>query len=303
MLTIVALMALMADDSLKLTPGDHRRGLTAGGLAREYYVHVPKGSDGTKSAPVVLIFHGGLSNANQMMHFCGLNDKADEAGFLAVYPNGTGLTETALTWNAGNCCGYAQRQNVDDVGFVRAVLDDLARVARIDARRVYATGMSNGGLMSYRLASELADRIAAIAPVGGPMGTETCKPSRPVSVMHFHGADDKFAPFDGGKGERSVSQITFFSVAHSIDNWVAANGCPREPVVTPLDVKVDDGTKVIRSVYGPGKEGSEVVLFRIEGAGHTWPGRKPTLLFLGKSTLNISANDLMWEFFENHGRR
>lgn len=303
MFSIIALMALMADDPVKMTPGDHRRSLSVGGLERDYLIHIPPGYDGSKAAPVVLAFHGGLSNAAQMVHFSGLSDKADQAGFIAVYPNGTGLTEGAHTWNAGNCCGYAQRQNIDDVAFVRAVLDDLSRVARIDSRRVYATGMSNGGLMSYRLAAELSDRIAAIAPVGGPMGTETCKPSRPVSVMHFHGTDDKFAPFDGGKGERSVSQIHFFSVGHSIDNWVRANECPREPVVTPLAARVDDGTKVIRSVFGPGKEGAEVVLFRIEGAGHTWPGRKPSLLFLGKSTLNISANDLMWEFFEKHARK
>src|SRR5262245_18706913 len=102
MLTILAIMTLMADDSIPLTPGDHRRGISAGGLEREYFVHVPPGYDGSKSTPVVLIFHGGLSNANQMTHFCGLNDKADEAGFIAVYPNGTGLTEVALTWNAGN---------------------------------------------------------------------------------------------------------------------------------------------------------------------------------------------------------
>lgn len=293
----------MADEKGILTPGDHVRTLTVDGRMREYLVHVPPGSTADKEAPVVLAFHGGLSNARQMAHFCGLSDKANDVGFLAVYPNGTGLTEGVLTWNAGNCCGYAQRQNVDDVAFVRALLDDLARVARVDARRVYATGMSNGGLMAYRLADELSDQIAAIAPVGGPMGTETCKPARAVSVMHFHGTDDKFAPFDGGKGERSVSQIHFFSVQHSIDNWVRANGCPRAPVVTPLDVKVDDGTRVIRSVYGPGEDESEVILYRIEGAGHTWPGRKPALLFLGKSTLNISANDLMWEFFRKHRRK
>jgi polyhydroxybutyrate depolymerase len=303
MLWVLIGMTLMADDKTRLAPGDHRRVLTVGGLERDYLVHVPAAYEGTKAAAVVLAFHGGLSNAAQMVHFCGLSDKADQAGFIAVYPNGTGLKEGAYTWNAGNCCGYAQRQNIDDVGFVRAVLDDLAGVARIDSRRVYATGMSNGGLVAYRLAAELSDRIAAIAPVAGPMGTETCKPSRPVSVMHFHGTDDRFAPFDGGQGERSVSQIHFFSVKHSIDNWVGANGCPREPIVTSLDSKVDDGTKVTRSLYGPGKAGAEVVLYRIEGAGHTWPGRKPSLLFLGKSTLNILANDLMWEFFEKHARK
>src|SRR5262245_17279119 len=111
LLSIIAFLALMTDDFDKLLAGDHRRTLTVGGRERDYIVHVPAGLEGKKAAPVVLALHGGLSNASQMMHFCGLNEKADQAGFIAVYPNGTGLTENALTWNAGNCCGYAQRQN------------------------------------------------------------------------------------------------------------------------------------------------------------------------------------------------
>src|SRR5437016_6447484 len=115
-----------------------------------------------------------------MVRFCGLNEKADRAGFLAVYPSGTGRLERALTWNGGNCCGYAMLNKVDDVAFTRGLLDDLAKAVLIDRKRVYATGMSNGAMMVYRLASELSDRIAAIAPVSGPMGTRTCHPKRPV---------------------------------------------------------------------------------------------------------------------------
>ena len=128
-----------------------------------------------------------------MVRFCGLNEKADQEGFIAVYPNGTGRLEPMLTWNGGNCCGYAQWNNVDDVGFTRALLDDLAKVVNVDAKRVFATGISNGGIMCYRLASELSDRIAAIAPVSGTMGTLTCNPKRPVSVIHFHGTEDRFS--------------------------------------------------------------------------------------------------------------
>jgi polyhydroxybutyrate depolymerase len=205
-----------------------------------------------------------------------------------------------LTFNGGNCCGYAMNNNVDDVGFVRALLDDLAKVANIDSKRVFATGMSNGGIISYRLASELSDRIAAIAPVGGPMGTETCSPKRPVSVIHFHGTDDDFAPFKGGKGTRSISGTNFFSVEHSIKAWVKADGCPKEPVVTKLPDNADDGMTVTKEVYGPGRDGAEVLLVEIEGGGHTWPGQEPRVRFLGKSTKDISANDMMWEFFEKH---
>jgi polyhydroxybutyrate depolymerase len=191
----------------------------------------------------------------------------------------------------------------DDVGFVRLLLDDLAKVANIDPKRVYATGISNGGIMCYRLAAELSDRIAAIAPVSGTMGTKTCNPKHPVSVIHFHGTDDKFLPFKGGIGDRSLAQVVFLPVEHSIQTWVKADGCPENPVITDLPNKADDGTMVQRQIYGPGKDGAEVVLFVINGGGHTWPGREPGVGFLGKSTKNILANDLMWEFFKRHPRK
>ena len=298
MLPTITLLILLAADPLG--PGDYPRNLKVGELDRNYIVHVPAKYDPRVPTPVVLSFHGGGSNAEQMVKFCGLNEKADEAGFIVVYPSGTGRLEKLLTFNGGNCCGYAMNKNVDDVGFVRALLDDLATVANIDAKRVFATGMSNGGIISYRLASELSDRIAAIAPVGGPMGTETCNPKRPVPVIHFHGTDDEYAPFLGGKGTRSISGTDFYSVEHSVRAWVKANGCSEEPVVTKLPDKAGDGMMVTKKTYGPGKDGAEVVLIEIEGGGHTWPGQEPRVKFLGKSTKDISANDLMWEFFQKH---
>ena len=167
-------------------------------------------------------------------------------------------------------------------GSTRALLDDLARVANINAKRVFATGMSNGGIMCYRLASELSDRIAAIAPVSGTMGMATCNPKRAVSVMHFHGTDDKVVPMEGGRGERTLALPSFFSVDHSIQAWVKANGCPEKPVVTDEPKRFDDGTTVERKTYGPGKDGSEVVLFVINGGDHAWPGCNAKVQFLGK---------------------
>ena len=302
-LSTVLIGTSMAQTQTQLTPGDHTRSLVVANRERSYLVHVPRSYDGLKPVSVVLAFHGGASNAAQMVHFCGLNEKADEAGFLVVYPNGTGRTEQFLTWNAGNCCGYAKDQKVDDVEFVGKLLDDLAGVANIDADRVYATGMSNGGMMSYLLAAKLSDRIAAIAPVGGPMGIAECHPERPVSVLHFHGLDDKFAPFKGGRGERSLSQTDFYSVEHSLGCWIKANDCASEPEVAEEPVKVEDAMRVIKKTWGGGKGGAEVVLVEIAGAGHTWPGRQPPLLFLGKSTKNIAANDAMWDFFKKHPRK
>lgn len=283
-----------------LTPGDYTRTLHHEGQTRSYLVHVPAKYDPKQPTPVVLVFHGAMTDASITVRFTGLNEKSDKEGFIAVYPNGTGRLKRMLTWNGGNCCGSAQLNKVDDVGFIRALLDDLAKVANVDAKRVFATGISNGGILCYRLASELSDRIAAIAPVSGTMGMATCNPKRPVSVMHFHGTDDKFVPIQGGPGERTLALVNFFSVDHSIQAWVKADGCPEKPVVADEPKKFDDGTTVERKTYGPGKDGTEVVLFVIKGGGHAWPGRDFKIEFLGKATKNISANDLMWEFFKRH---
>ncbi|MGO8747955.1 MAG: alpha/beta hydrolase family esterase [Thermoguttaceae bacterium] len=283
-----------------LGPGDSTRTLEVGGRTRSYIVHIPPKYDPKQPTPVVLAYHGGGSNAKQMVRFCGLSEKADKEGFIVVYPNGTGRLERMLTWNGGNCCAYAMWNNVDDVGFTRALLDDVAKVASVDPKRVFATGISNGGIMCYRLASELSDRIAAIAPVSGTMGTATCSPKRPVSVLHFHGTDDLFLPFQGGRGTRSLTQTEFYSVEHSIRAWVKANGCPELPVVKDIPDTAHDGTTVQQKTYGPGKDDSEVILVAINGGGHAWPGHGPGVRFLGKTTKNVSANDLMWEFFKRH---
>jgi polyhydroxybutyrate depolymerase len=168
------------------------------------------------------------------------------------------------------------------------------------SRRRRLVCVSNGAILSYLLASELSERIAAIAPVGGPMGTEKCAPKRPVPVVHFHGTDDEFAPFKGGKGAKSVSGTGFYSVDHSIRSWVKANGCKAEPTSIEIPDKAKDGTKATWKTYGGGKNGAEVVLVTIEGAGHTWSGQQPAVKFLGKSTRNVSANEMMWEFFQKH---
>jgi len=248
--------------------------------------------------PVVLALHGATMNGPMMAWFSGLNRKADEAGFIGVYPNGTGRF-SSFTWNGGNCGGSATQNDVDDVAFISALLDDLLGSYHIDTRRIYATGMSNGAVMAYRLASELSDRIAAIAPVSGSMGTEISEPKRPVSVLHFHGTMDEYIPFLGGKGKKSITGTQYWSVDHSILAWAKSNGCDENPKIDLLSTSGDEMT-VTRKTYSGGKDGAEVVLVVIESGGHTWPGMRSPAKTLGKSTLNVSANDLMWEFFQNH---
>lgn len=276
--------------------------LTVDGRERHYLLHFPPQYNAARPWPVVLSLHGSNSNGQIQLEFTAMNETADREGFVLVCPYGTGERDRLLFWNAGNCCGYAQQKQVDDVAFVDALLDQLAREVSLDASRVYAAGMSNGAMMAYRLASELADRFAAVATVAGTMGAETCQPSRPVSVVHFHGTNDEFVPVAGGPGRRSVSGTKHFSVEHSIRAWVEANGCPPEPSVATLPNQHDDGTSTVRYVYGPGRQQSEVVLYLTHGAGHTWPGRPPRPHYLGKTTYNLVANDLIWEFFQRHSR-
>jgi polyhydroxybutyrate depolymerase len=283
-----------------LRPGA-TRSITVGGLTRSYIVHLPKGNDQKAPMPVVLALHGATMNGAMMAWFSDLNRKADEAGFLAVYPNGTGRC-SSFFWNGGNRCGSAVQNKVDDVAFILALLDDLMRAYPVDTGRVYVTGMSNGAVMAYRLASELSDRIAAIAPVAGAVGTENNQPKRPVSVLHFHGTKDEYVPFLGGRGEKSITGTHVCSVDHSIQTWVKLNGCGETPRADVLSKHGDEMT-VTRQSYGGGKDGAEVTLVVIDGGGHTWPGRKSPAATLGKSATNVSANDLMWEFFQKHKRK
>ncbi|MCC7085514.1 MAG: dienelactone hydrolase family protein [Pirellulales bacterium] len=306
MFTMRMLAAFAVVDSL--LPGDHTRTLEVDGRSRTYLIHVPKSYDGAKFVPVVLAFHGGLTNADVMVRFSGLSEKADEAGFVVAYPNGTrrqGSLPTAplLTWNAGNCCGYAALQQIDDTKFVGKVIDDLERIIKVDTKRVYATGISNGGMMCYRLADEMSDRIAAIAAVGGAMAQPSCAPRHPVPILHFHGTADEYAPFAGGRGSKSRSLAVFYSVEHTINQWVKANGCDKLPKIETLPATIDDGTNVIRKTYAGGRNESEFVLYEIQGGGHTWPGRPSIAFYLGKTTKNVSANDVMWTFFEKHSRQ
>jgi polyhydroxybutyrate depolymerase len=290
-----SLLALNVLASNPLAPGEHVRSLTIGSLARSYAVHVPPSYDPGRPTPVVLALHAAAMNGASMARFCGLNETADRAGFVVVYPNGTGSTPFFLYWDAGGVRGRPS----DDVGFVAKLLDDLAMVIHVDPRRVYATGMSNGAMMCYRLAAELSDRIAAIAPVAGTMAIETFRPRRPVPVLHFHGTKDGLVLF-GGPDERIPENLKFLSVDASIRAWAEADGCPETPAVFEVPDLVEDGTRVLRKSYGPGRGGSEVILYIIEGGGHTWPGREPRISYLGRSTRDIAANDLIWEFFQKH---
>lgn len=270
-----------------------------GARVRRAIVSLPHASAPPAGWPVVLAFHGGQTHPEFMRRFCGLDALAAAGQAIVVYPAGTGSREDILTWNGGNCCGQAMIDGADDVGFARALLDALAARRPIDGRRIHATGMSNGAMMAYRLAAEMADRIASIAPVAGPMALAAIAPSRSVPVLHFHGTLDQFTPLEGGVGRRSVTRVSHRPVVEGVLDWVHANGCPAEPRRDPIPC-TDDGITVERFTWGPGRDGAEVVFYRLDGGGHTWPGRAPDSFFLGPCALSLDANRLIWEFFQRH---
>lgn len=290
--------------------GDHQFGILFGGRTRSYLVHVPLTSRG--ALPVVLAFHGGGGNARQFQESAGLDRVADREGFLVVYPNGTGpLSGHLLTWNAGSCCGSAARDQVDDVGFVRALLADLAQRTPIDRQRIYATGHSNGGMMSYRLAVEAPDLVAAVVPVSGAMVVMRPGPSRPVPVLHIHSVDDPRALYEGGLGppfpgtnQRSMHT----SVTNTLRQWTTLNGCPNEPReerrVNGRPGHAGAGHTATLLVWGPCASGAEVAHWRLTGAGHAWPGAAPSRMerYIGPSTDVIAAAEEAWRFMSRFRR-
>jgi polyhydroxybutyrate depolymerase len=234
-----------------------------------------------------------------MRRFSGLDGLAADGRAVVLYPAGTGSREGLLTWNGGNCCGEALADAVDDVGFVRELLEAASTRLPVDARRIHATGMSNGAMMAYRVGAELAGSVASIAAVAGPLALPSIAPARPVPVLHFHGTLDQFTPLEGGVGRRSVTRVSHRPVLDGLLDWVRADGCPEECRREPVPC-TDEGIVVERLTWGPGRDGSEVVFYRLEGGGHTWPGRTPDSFLLGPSAVSLDANGIIWEFFGRH---
>jgi polyhydroxybutyrate depolymerase len=267
-------------------PADAVWTLLHDGLERQFHVHVPRGYDPARPTPVVLNLPGLSETADMQEALTVMTPKADAAGFVVVYPSSVNLS-----WNAGTCCGYAAQNHVDDIGFVRAMLDDLEARLCVDARRVFVTGMSNGGMMSHRIACELADRVAAVAPVAGSLVVQTCTPARPISVMHFHGTADPLVPFTGWFPAIPVQ--AFPAVPDVLAGWAARDGCD----ASPLPFLQKDDTTCER--WSGCRGATSVELCTVDGGGHTWPGGLP-VPGLGKTTWAISATDMMWDFFREH---
>ncbi|HKK42459.1 MAG TPA: PHB depolymerase family esterase [Bacteroidales bacterium] len=282
-------------------------------LKRTLWMFIPSDIKQNEQLPMVIALHGRGGNGKSMLLLTrkGFNRLSKRDRFIVVYPSGIDLN-----WNDGRmdeeANDRAHRENIDDVGFISALIDTMIRHYNADPGRVYVTGISNGAIMSYRLACELSDRIAAIAPVDGNMPCHLfpeCSPSKPVSVLAINSTDDPLVPYNGGEihgGIRRINLGKVLSAEESVMFWVKHDSCSLPPVITDEpDRDPEDGTRVRKMLYPNGVEGTEVILYKIEGGGHTWPGGIQYLpvLLIGKTSWDIDANEVIWDFFKKHSRQ
>lgn len=229
--------------------------------------------------PLVLNFHGFSDSPEQQIDYSEMSSDAEERGFLVAYPRGTGLVKG---WNAESCCGEAASNAVDDVGFAEALIDEIAKVSCIDRNRVYATGYSNGGMLSHRLACEKSHLFAGVAPVAGVKGNHECTPTHAIPVLHMHGTADVVVPYIGSLA------LGFESVDDTMEGWRERLDCDE----TEPTVFFEEGDTTC--VEWSGCE-APLGLCTISGGGHTWPGGGAPLV-RGKTTTDLDANQMMLEF-------
>lgn len=266
---------------------------TFDGLQRTYLLRLPPSYDDAQIYPLVIAMHGGFGNAFNMERQSQLTEKAAESNFIVVYPEGVkGGVLGISTWNAGYCCGYASRTDIDDVGFIEAVLDQLTQTLAIDTTRIYATGMSNGGFMSYRLACELSHKIAAIAPVAASMSMDYCSPERPVPIISIHSYSDDHVPYEGGRGNG-------FSPHHNENQDSILSYWAKYNQTTEFEETNSNHQGYIVKRWFNGQCGSEVVQYITDDGGHSWPGGQGTRIGDQPSTV-IIANDVLWTFFQQY---
>lgn len=292
-----------------LVPGDYTFSLQSGGVGRHYMLRVPPiiESNPDKPLPVVMVLHGAGSTAMGSSRHYGWREKADKEGFLAVFPEATPLrtSGSALRWNPnvwndGSGRGFTEKHAIDDIAYLRTVLDDVAAKTPVDSEHVFCTGFSNGASMCFRVGVEMADRIAAIAPVSGHLWLKDPKPARPISMMLIAGTADPLNPIDGGPAKNPWEHKAEMKppMEDSVKAWVKIIGASDDPtdIVEKGDVKT--------FTYGPGPTGAVAVFIVITGQGHEWPGAPRVLPegLSGRAVDSINATNTIWSFFTERKR-
>jgi len=271
---------------------------------RHFRLYVPTSLREGEAAPLLIALHGGLGTSDQFAANSAFDELAEANAFIVVYPDGIRAVPDRpglQTWNGGYCCGPAARQDVDDVGFVRFLIDLLSERFMIDETRVFAAGHSNGAIMAYRLACELSDRIVAIGVQAGSLGIDDCRPSESVSVLHIHGLSDTNHPIDGGVGT-GVSGVDFRSARVAVRTLAELDGCDSEPLIDLVASKPDLGV----STWSNCAYGAVVRLITVEGASHAWMGHpaasEGAAALVGEPYEGFDSSRAIWSFLFQHPR-
>ncbi len=272
--------------------------ITHDGTERSFEIFIPNSYNGIKEHPIVFVLHGGGGNSDSAQKMSNFSELAEKEGFICVFPNGSGrLQDKLLTWNSGNCCSFAYENNIDDVGFIDSIIDFLRERLVIKENMIFACGLSNGGMMSFRLACELSEKIAAVGVVAGALNIDS-EPILPVSVIQLHGTADNHVLYEGGIGSEQVGKGDRVDrpVSFAKDFWVNQNGCS-ETASTEIINEV-----TIDSYYG-GRLGTEYKLYTIDGFGHAWPGGAKNRDRADGTDCSISATEEIWNFFKSHPKK
>jgi polyhydroxybutyrate depolymerase len=280
--------------------------LESAGVQRRYVVHAPQRQAGAALVPLVIVLHGAGGNGRNALEQGRWVEKADAEGFVVVAPEGTAehedrrrsLLSNPQTWNAGPGIGSsAAARGVDDVGFIRDLIDELVRTRGIDPRRVFVTGFSNGAAMAFRVGAELSDRVAAIAPVSNGLLVPVPALARPVSLLLIWGTADPLNPFAGGIVKRGGQHYQRPSAVSSWKTWSRALACEGSPNSEALKAGV------ARQAFERCADRSAAEFISIEGLGHQWPGGRVYIrVVAGSGSDALDATDRIWDFFSAHGR-
>lgn len=266
------------------------------GILRYYYLYIPDHINEDEGAPLVILLHGAGGNPRTVRNLTGMNELAEREGFIAVYPQGTGPRDRQLTWNAGQCCGFAYENEIDDVAFIRAMIEELLLEWPVDEKKIFSAGVSNGGMMAHRLGCQLSRQIAAVAAVAGALPREICVPEEPVAVIMFHGTADRYVPYEGGQSEKNPlphEPVIHTSVRDTVAFWMKHDGCNPQP-------RVETDGPIKKETFSGGRDHTEVILYTIHGGGHTWPGTRVGEPDPADPMQRIAATPLIWQFFADH---
>jgi polyhydroxybutyrate depolymerase len=289
-------------ESGEWTAGTAPHEVSVAGDARGYLLHIPSQHPRsrlgiTQPYPVVIVLHGSSGNAESARHASQMDSLSDARDFLVAYPNGTKgrLALYRSDWNAGECCGAAQKETMDDVGFMRAIIEQLGEKLPIDRRRVYVAGFSDGGRLAYRIACEMGPVVAAIAVVSGSLELEKCAPARPMPIVAFHGTSDEEVAYDDSSLTAPIRPVPPWAAAlpPTFRFWAVQNGCGR------MESR-RQSPHVTRALITRCRGGVDMALYTIDGGVHGWPGEPAGGAGAEPAMAEVHASDVMVRFFFRH---